>query len=94
MVSPTPHPRHRPLSAEGINRLGFSQNGPETFKQNHRESKGRRGDGETGRRERKHGALSTGMATMGEGCHLLKATKVQGASSVHLAETQPLSTQL
>jgi hypothetical protein len=34
------------------------------------------------------------MATMGEGCHLLKATKVQGASSVHLAETQPLSTQL
>lgn len=53
MVSPTPHPRHRPLSAEGINRLGFSQNGPETFKQNHRESKGRRGDGE--KREKARG---------------------------------------
>lgn len=31
---------------------------------------------------------------MGEGCHLLKASQVQGAPSVHLAEVQPLSTQL
>lgn len=31
---------------------------------------------------------------MGEGCHLLKATKVQGASIVHLAEAQSLPTQL
>lgn len=31
---------------------------------------------------------------MGEGCHLLKASQVQGASSVHLAEAQPLPTQL
>lgn len=31
---------------------------------------------------------------MGEGCHWLKGTKVQGASGVHLAEPQPLPTQL
>lgn len=31
---------------------------------------------------------------MGEGCHLLKASQVRGAPSVHLAEVQPLPTQL